>query len=292
MTRRKSWLLFGLGLLALVLLAMGLSSVTLQPGHPFAVGGPSPDPADAEPTPPWTPDLNGLGKVLLALLIWVLFPLSGVYFLLSSEFRRRVLRDLLRVVGTMVVLYFFIKSLARRRLFPEPAVESPESSSPPVPPEFVVSPGEWITHPPEWLVLAVSLLFLGGLSVGIVLLGRALRPASKGEPLSRSRLAEEAESALRDLQAGGDLRDVVRRCYCEMTRILREERGLRRPRAMTPREFERRLREAGVAERPVSRLTQLFESVRYGDRRPNAREEREAQECLREIAAACRRGSP
>ena len=290
MILRKSWLLYGLGLLALVLLAMGLSSLTLQPGHPFAVGGPPPDLSDAGATPPWTPDLGGLGRILLAVLIWVLFPLSVIYVLISPEARRRVLRDLLWVAGTMVVLYFFMKSFARRRLFLEPTIESSGDSSPPVPPEFVVSPGDFITHPPEWLVLLVSLLFLGGLSLGIFLLWRALRPASGVEPLPR--LAEEAESALQKLRAGGDLRDVVLRCYREMTRILQEERGLRRPKAMTPREFEQRLREVGLDVEPVDRLTQLFERVRYGDRRPDAREEREAQECLEEIAAACRRGSP
>jgi len=289
MTLRKSGLLVGLGLLALVLLAMGLSSLTLQPGHPFAVGGPPSEAGETKPVTPWTPDLSGLGKVLLAVLIWVLFPLSVIYVLISPEARRRVLRDLLWVAGTMVVLYFLMKSFARRRPFLEPTVESPGIASPPVPPEFVVSPGDFITHPPEWLVLLVSLLFLGGLSLGIFLLWRVLRPAPQAEPLPR--LAEEAESALRDLRSGGDLRDVVLRCYREMTGVLQEERGLRRPRAMTPREFERRLREAGLAERPVHRLTQLFESVRYGDRRPDAREEREAQACLEEIAAACRRGS-
>ncbi len=289
MTLRKSGLRVGLGLLALVLLAMGLSNLTLQPGHPFAVGGAPPEAGETKPVTPWTPDLSELGKVLLAVLIWVLFPASVIYFLISPEARRRVLRDLLWVVGTMVVLYFFMRGFARRHLGGESAVETPGEVLPPVPPEFVVSPGEWITHPPEWLVLLVSLLFLGGLSLGIFLLWRALRPAPQTEPLPR--LAEEAESALRELRAGGDLRDVVLRCYREMARVLQEERGLRRPRAMTPREFERRLREAGLAERPVSRLTRLFERVRYGGHRPDAREEREAQECLEEIAAACRRGS-
>ena len=293
MTLRKSRLLYGLGLLALVLLAMGLSSLTLQPGHPFAVGGPPADLPAAGASPPWTPDLGGLGRILLALLIWVLFPLSLLYVLVSPEARRRVLRDLLWVAGTMIVLYFFMmnmKLFTRRRFFLEPTVGSPVKPSPPVAPEFLVSPGDFITHPPEWLVLLVSLLLLGGLSVGIFFLWRALRPAPGEEPLPR--LAEEAESALQELRSGGELHDVVLRCYREMTRILQEERGLRRPRAMTPREFERRMREVGLDVKPVDRLTRLFERVRYGDRRPQAREEREARECLEEIVAACRGRSP
>jgi hypothetical protein len=228
---------------------------------------------------------------LLALLIWVLFPASVLYFLISPEARRRVLRDLLWVLGTMVVLYFFLRAFRGRRLLSEPAADPSLSSPAPVPPEFVVSPGEFITHPPGWLVFAVSLLLLGGLSLGLFLLWRALRPPTpKGDRLAQ--LGDEAQGALTRLRAGEELRDVVLRCYREMTRVLREERGLHRPQAMTPREFELRLREAGLEGPPVRRLTRLFERVRYGPYPPNAQEEREARECLEEIVAACRRGSP
>ncbi len=289
MSVRKGFLLGAVGLLALVLLAMGISEMSLRPGHPLAVGGPPPQDAGPGAEAPWSPDLSGLGRVLLALLIWVLFPASVVYFLISAEARRRVLRDLLWVLGTMVIVYFFLRAFRGRRPAAEPTADPSVSGPAPVPPEFVVSPGELITRPPEWLVLLVSLLFLGALFAGIFWLWRALRPPALPEGDLLVQLGNEAQGALARLRAGEDLRDVVLRCYREMTRVLSEERGLRRPRAMTPREFERRLREAGLDVQPVHRLTQLFERVRYGDRRPDAREEREAQECLEAIVSACRR---
>ena len=59
-----------------------------------------------------------------------------------------------------------------------------------------------------------------------------------------------------------ELSDVVLRCYRDMCRIL--GRKVDFPKEMTSREFIRRCVQAGVPEREVSRLTELFEKVRYG----------------------------
>ncbi|OGF54139.1 MAG: hypothetical protein A2Z21_07130 [Candidatus Fraserbacteria bacterium RBG_16_55_9] len=77
------------------------------------------------------------------------------------------------------------------------------------------------------------------------------------------------------------------RCYHEMSRILSEHRGIRRKRAMTPREFERHLEQVGLRSEHIRKLTRLFEEVRYGaNKKSGEQEEREAVVCLEAIARA------
>jgi hypothetical protein len=97
----------------------------------------------------------------------------------------------------------------------------------------------------------------------------------------------EAREAVEDLRAGADLRDTVMRCYFEMSRVLDETRGLHREEAMTPREFAHTLKEVGLPGMAVERLTQLFESVRYGAHVSEEREEKDAIACLETIIEAC-----
>ena len=49
-----------------------------------------------------------------------------------------------------------------------------------------------------------------------------------------------------------------------MSRVLHQQRGIRRHQAMTPREFVVYLEEVGLPTEAVMRLTELFEQVRYG----------------------------
>ena len=55
---------------------------------------------------------------------------------------------------------------------------------------------------------------------------------------------------------------------------------------MTPREFEQYLAKSGLRTEDIQRLTRLFESVRYGDKSPGKREEKEAVDCLNAIVRA------
>jgi hypothetical protein len=78
------------------------------------------------------------------------------------------------------------------------------------------------------------------------------------------------------------------RCYYEMSRVLRQQRGIRRDQAMTPREFAIFLEEAGLPVEAVGRLTRLFEQVRYGAKVPDRREEAQALASLEAVVAFCR----
>ena len=141
------------------------------------------------------------------------------------------------------------------------------------------SPPTFITDPPTWFLLIVDLLLVLIVLGALWLLWRLLRP----KPDTQALLVQEARAALTDLQAGGDLRNVVLRCYARMCQVLRQSRNVERRRAMTPREFERHLAEIGLRDEHIQRLTRLFERVRYGAKPSSRPEEREAIACLTAI---------
>jgi hypothetical protein len=128
-------------------------------------------------------------------------------------------------------------------------------------------------------VIAISVLLAALLLGAIWLIWRRTR--MQKPPLRQ--LADEAQAALAELQAGGDLTDTVLRCYREMSRVLSEQRGIARPHDVTPREFERQLAAAGLRDEHIQQLTRLFERVRYGPRRADIHQEGAAVVCLEAI---------
>ena len=65
----------------------------------------------------------------------------------------------------------------------------------------------------------------------------------------------EAQAAIDDLESGVDLRNVILRCYCQMEDALKKQKGLKRHKGMTPREFETSLSGFGIPEQPLIILT-------------------------------------
>jgi hypothetical protein len=105
------------------------------------------------------------------------------------------------------------------------------------------------------------------------------------------RIALEAQTALDDLRAGGNLKNTILRCYYEMSKVINEQRGIQRDRTMTPREFEVYLESKGIPEEPVRQLTHLFEDVRYGDLAVGEKEEQQARSSLTAIIDAVKGAS-
>ncbi len=134
---------------------------------------------------------------------------------------------------------------------------------------------------PDWFVFAFSLvLFI----LICYIFWRVYRTRRKPEETVML-LTQEAKVALDTLQAGEDLRDVIQRCYFQMARILREQRGIQRKQAMTPREFEQSLIGLGFPGEPIRQLTQLFEAVRYGAKELGEKSELKAISCLDAIVS-------
>jgi hypothetical protein len=232
---------------------------------------------------PWQVKLFEIVFRVLIFIAALLLPFSIIYFLVSREARKRVLLDFLRLLSILVIVYV----LAQRV---QPDVVTSEQGLPQAfPGALEGTPTTNVdTAPPGWFLSVVSVGL--ALLVATVLVGlgwfvwrRKWRAVS---PLEQ--LAQQAEEAIEAIQAGADLRDTVMRCYYEMSWVLRQQRGIRRHQAMTPREFVAFLEETGLPTGAVRRLTELFEQVRYGAKAPGQGEEAQALACLDAIVAFCR----
>jgi len=111
--------------------------------------------------------------------------------------------------------------------------------------------------------------------------GKIWRYNIKGSHLPE--LGALAGAAAADIRSGMSLKNVVLRCYRDMSNLLSEHKKILFPKVMTAREFERKLSQVGVKDEHVSRLTRLFELVRYGGRDVSKEEEHEAIACLEAI---------
>ncbi|WP_114577282.1 DUF4129 domain-containing protein [Saliphagus sp. LR7] len=153
---------------------------------------------------------------------------------------------------------------------------------------------------PWELLLPIAFLFAGLLALATVY--RMLRrPADQDvsvegspDPLDGSEESDdpddeepletvaEAAGAAADRLEGDAVENDVHRAWREMTRAL----SVSNRRARTTGEFARAAVRAGIDERDVEILTELFEDVRYGGREPTEDDERRAIKALRRIEGA------
>jgi hypothetical protein len=281
-SRRRLWVLLfsGVAILAMVFLAVGLGDLQFLPGRPL----PRRDAADELLRAFFRP-LPGseiLGWIFLGFYYFslLLLPFAIIYFIISPDVRRRVLRGLAMLLW-LVAFLMLIRArpdiFNELQLMPEAVPQADDIAVPSV--EFAASFPPWlVTVTTVGLAVATAAVVVGAIWY---FWRRSQRPAN---PLDE--LAQEAQVALDALQAGADVHDTVMRCYFEMVRILSEQRGLRRGEAMTPREFEADLKAAGLPATHIEQLTRLFEAVRYGARIADEAEEREAVACLSAIVEA------
>jgi hypothetical protein len=278
-------LLLAIALATMMLLSGGLAGFELLPGRDISLTtlwlsfiAQSPG------FVPYLPIPVDLVRLVVACL-WVLLIISVIGLIVSPEFRRETFRRIIRYTLFFLIVYGLIQVFQKALpLAEEVAQEAGGSALPeeittepfPAPPDFVV-------NPPSWFVTGVSIALIALVLVSIWFTWRRLARIKLTAETPLELLAQEAELALQGLQAGSDLKDTIMRCYFEMSRILKKERGLQRQQAMTPREFERYLAESGFASEHIQRLTRLFEGVRYGSKSPGRREEQEAVACLTAI---------
>jgi Domain of unknown function (DUF4129) len=279
MRRQSTWTLALLGgaILALLLLASSISGLSFQPGHFYAINGPQLPALEPGTALPIDPSTIGFWQTVLAGISLVLLICLVIGLILSRKLRRELLRRILMTLAWVLLLNLLISSL---RSVPRVADSGPTGQTAPPPSTTVGEPfPTFVAQPAPWLVLAISVL-LAALLIGIIWFvwrhSRPQRPAL-------AQIADEAQAALTELQAGGDVANAVLRCYREMSRVISEQRGITRARDMTPREFERQLAALGLRDGHIQQLTRLFERVRYGAGRTGAREEREAIDCLAAI---------
>lgn len=297
----KMRLAVGSALLALTLLAMGLPELRLPPGSAVPPSGGAEAPGLPLP-PPW------LVLVIVGLVVLAVF-LLGFWLLQALLSRRRKgLDELARerphpgplaqalallitalLLGGLVYGLYHVARLGAPAPPSEgmPSVESPppqarsERTSPPPPTPRPAVPSE-VGRGLRSVLVALRVLAALGV-VALWLHWRRARSASHGEASQQEELAARAGRAAEELAQGGELGDVVLRCYRDMVAILTRRAEMRMTPEMTVREFADRLRALGLADGPVDVLTELFERVRYGGEGLGEPERRRAVEALRAI---------
>lgn len=287
--RKRLWFVVfsAVAIAAIVVLAGSLSTLDLsEPGVPL----PRSQQLEERESPPPRIRVVSISRHLF-LIIGAVLLVSGVILYLVSPEARKALQDLMIVICLLLPFLLLSRLLSGgasgaveelEEIRPAPGASGTVGPAPDVP----VAP-----EPQQWWILAVTVgtaLVLAGVLVGV---GWAVWRRTRRSASSLDKLAEQAQYAIDAIEAGADLRDTVMRCYFEMMQVLREERGIQRQQAMTPREFEVRLEQLGVPTTQVRRLTRLFEDVRYGNKRPDQQDERQALVSLSSIVRFCRSAS-
>ncbi len=207
-----------------------------------------------------------------------------VLFILFAAVRwkeiRAALLALLLFAGSIIGLIYLYT------LYGDPPQQTGEDEVLPPDIQEVRIDADLLNNPPDWLdsISIIVALVIAVFTVAAVII--IIRRPWQKDRVALDLIAAEAEAALAEIRAGGDLRDAVLLCYFEMSQGLRKSMDLVRDDGMTPREFESALTDAGLPHDSVHRLTRLFESVRYGRHEATEGEIREAVDSLEEIIEA------
>jgi hypothetical protein len=271
--------LAGVAIVALLLLAASLSQVEFGPGKRFSLG--------RGEAPAGGPVLNFKLDLLWRIIGWAFFALVPFSIIAAFIWPENLKYALIRAVSLVLFFILLVFTIRALRDFIEQLLAALQLGHQAVTPSeaaggkaFPLSP----TRAPGW---AVFPFLLGGLAF-LVLLGWWLRRlwlrGRAGDSLGE--ISTLAGAAAEELETGGNLKNVVLRCYRKMSRILTEQQQVPFHRAMTAREFEEKLRRAGVRDEHIAQLSRLFEEVRYGGRESGSDEEERALRCLRVIERA------
>lgn len=281
--KRLILLLAILALGALTILAISLNEIPFRPGLRYVrEEAVLPPPPAAEAV-----DLTVNIPLWQQMIVWLLISLLVVLIalLLSPEARKRMLLLLIRVGFTVWAIYFLFKNygdqlfgfnLQRTDAAPldgETVLPMPVFQAPQVSPAF-----SYLISFAFALVLLVVFWFL---------YRGWQRYTASNRRVPLDEIARIARSSLSELSSGRNSSDVIINCYLRMSDVVSNKRQLHREIAMTPHEFAMRLEQAGLPGDAVSRLTRLFESVRYGDRKSGPKDVNEAVSCLKTILNYC-----
>ncbi|HLO16258.1 MAG TPA: DUF4129 domain-containing protein [Anaerolineales bacterium] len=271
-TKRKTLILLGLVMTITVIIAASLSQLELRPGMPLPSiehGQVVISPEEQERSAAFP--VSELLKVLFALILavstfYVVYRMiRGIGWVNVGSYIQAIIVIIL-IAGSLIFLIMLLpKTQSSLLMEPPPPTQVPPVTSPlgPVPTLLF------------WLV-GIALL------VSSILLGIWIFAPSRRET-TIDLVGLEAEKARQALMTGLDLKDVIIKCYRQMSLAVEKEQGIERKDFMTTREFESLLEATGMPHAPIHQLTQLFEAVRYGNWQPNPMDEQKAIHCLQAI---------
>jgi hypothetical protein len=274
---------------AILLLSMSLTGLDFEPGKPLPFAWENFQPPQGSPDLPGGETVFNIFRAIY-FIAWLLFPLLVLYIILSPQARKTFLKQLLRILPFILFLLMLGRIIQSLNLNNQLLSETGSGGG--FPPAAYPLPGEeFIPSTPPWAVWTVSLILslLIITVIGLILFFLWKKRTQKPDLRERiGMLGDEAQTALDAIESGVDLRNVVIRCYYEMSQIVSNTRGIQRGLDITPMEFEKRLEEKGFPREPLRQLTTLFEEVRYGSKEPGKLEEQRAVTSLTTIVDFCK----
>lgn len=280
----KTWVLTLslLAVAALAVLASSLGDVSFRDAQPIgrnypgAVGSAARGMLEAwKAIPIWLQAGAWLALASLVILIGTM---------LSPDARKLLFRALVRIAITYWAFFFLFTryggALAESLEAINPNANNPSQVSIIPPPMFSPTAGM------VWAAYAVSLILI---LAALFITWRTYEFFRKSheEKESLDKIARVTRASLRELSSGRDTTDVIMKCYFRMSEAVADSRNLHRRDSMTPAEFATRLEQTGLPGEAVSRLTRLFEAVRYGGHRSAQIDVNEAVACLNIILTHC-----
>ncbi len=277
--KRKSLAFLLLAAVATILLAAALPQLTLKPGIPLPDWGNDAGTIATDELRGVTISVNTLFKAIVVVIVGLVLAYIAYRFIRGRSWKeifKESAEPILMIVVLTLIVLAIIFILTRVHVTAQPV----ETET--LPPSIKVN-GPPLGLPPMNLIWLVWM----GLAVVVVLLAIWVINWKIGQARAGDPLKLEAEWAVQALRTGLDLRNVIVRCYQQMSLALQKEQGIEREEGMTVREFERLLQAKGLPNAPVHQLTQLFEVARYGDRPLDAGDEQNAFDCLNAIVQYC-----
>lgn len=280
-------------LVVLFVLIGGINSVHPLPGKPL------PNPfADVGGTTGVNPGGPAWGAGAVRVFIQSLMALGAgltLFVLIISSKHRKQFAMIFGVLLLIALILAQVKNIPHMEQAPRPssAASSEIGAPPPVEQVKVDIPD---ANPTNWQVIAIAIgssLLLTGLGLFFFLKVYPLIKARSEDEDVLGELGKSAGLAVHRLITGDDPRSAILRCYQEMTEIMSQAERIPNYSYFTPREFAAHLRQRGMKDDDVQRLTLIFEAVRYGARSGEGFVD-EAIACLRSIqhtyAAAAEEG--
>ena len=277
--KTTSLILLTCSLFAIILLAASLSNLNLESGIGFQTSNDGVLPDRTFET--FIPEDSGV-----LIFIQGFFALVFLVFIIIIVARLIVNVDF-KIVGIAVLGLVILVGISY--LIPETSPNRTALSGGDTP---IITPTTPATYEGNQTGETLPLLFwilLIIVSAGLVVMIFKSIQAWKKSPEIDTELIRDAEEALKALEAGLEIQNVILHCYFQMSNTLVEERGIEREQAMTVHEFEERLKQKGFPSAPVTQLTTLFEKIRYGDLKLQAVDEDIARDSLKEIVQFARR---
>lgn len=277
-------LFLALALSAIFILAVGINGLELKGGEPFPLdmnfsfGSPG-------GVMPGSDILVQIFRIIYTLML-ILFPISLIYALVDPKTRKKLLKFVLVMIPMLLLFYWVFNLIRNMKGEQQQDLQLGFLQAPPAE-ERVQNGVEFTPTPSQGLILGISLALAFIVLLLIGLIAWQIWRRSHSKPSTLQKLAQQAQIALDEIQAGSDLKNAIIRCYKEMSRAVEEHKGVQRGYTMTSHEFEALLVNQGLPRAPVHQLTQVFEDVRYGIKVAGEREETLARDSLAAIIQAC-----